>query len=385
MACMTRWARLSILAVPVVLSTWAVSAEDEKWTNKVVECGSDKVVIFDRPLSPDRRYAVGWTLKTNKPDVKPVDWSKWKADSDFLEAYDFFIPQIVGTGIAPLVDAAKELPRPIKEDWKSGAPYELSDAVVDLKKKRVLFLRSLWPYWPGKNHGELSVTWHGNRALIVNEARFFTANMWLVNFEGEKMKKIDLLGPLNGAVYKIMAEKRPLTWRAYAISWLPDEESKEGILFSGATVKLSFHANIPKSDYEPVNGIITADLTTGKVVASESNVPRDDPMLDNPELAKAHAALEKVYQELLSRLDKDAGQALVEEQDHWKLNRDYGSTLDAGSWLSAGVLVFQGEHLSSVPDSGEEDLEAFAKKRDASLIQSTQARAEELKKRLQAK
>jgi hypothetical protein len=379
----TCWAR--VLGLTAFLASRGIAAEEEeKWAGKLVECGADNVVIFKRSLSPDGRYAVGWTLHSNKPNAKPVDWSQWGKGDDFFGPYDFFIPQIVGTGGAPLVDAAKALPDDAPASWKSGTPYELVDGVVDLKKKTFLPLPSLWPYWPGKNHGDLSAIWSGDRLVVINEARFFTADVWLVRVSDQGLGKIKLLPALKDAALDILEEKRPLVSQAYAISWFTDSENKTGLVFSKSTVRLPFNASIPKSDYEPVQGTVTVNLVNGKVVKKECTTKRDNPFLDNPDLAKANTALTKVYKELLAKLGKDQRDALEKEEAQWFFLRDYGSPLDAGSFLSAGVLVFQGKYISSVPGGGDDPVE-FAEKRDLSLIRSTKERTEELKMRLSSK
>jgi uncharacterized protein YecT (DUF1311 family) len=380
----TRFSGVLVLIVGSVFSTWLHAAEKEELGGKLIDCGADKVALFDQPLSPDGRYAIGWTLRANKPDAKPVDWSKWDPESDFASQYDFLEPEIVGSGMAPLVDAAKSLPKP-PADWKSSTPYTLVDCVVDLREKKLLTLPSLWPYWPHKNHGSLSVTWDDDRAAIVNEARFFTADVWLVNASNAGLQKLDLLPTLNKTVADILKEKRPLSCGAYGISWRPNSESGRKIIFSKSTVCLPFSANIPKSDYQPVDGSITVEVGTGKVVKTECDTKRDDPFLDNPDLAKAEAGLNKAYKTLLDKLGKGAGEALIKEQAEWRAGRDYISSLDANSCLSAGVIAFRGNHISSVPDRDEEDLAKFTKKRDESLIESAKKRTEELKKRLPAK
>src|SRR5438477_237385 len=85
----------------------AAESDDNPLTGHLIECGTDKVVLFRHPASPNRRYAVGWTLRKNGKESKPVDWTKWNPDESanaFLKDYNFLDPEIVGGGAAPLVD-----------------------------------------------------------------------------------------------------------------------------------------------------------------------------------------------------------------------------------------------------------------------------------------
>jgi uncharacterized protein YecT (DUF1311 family) len=368
-----------------LLSTPCLRAADDDDNNPLkghlIDCGTDKVVVFSQPASPNGRYTVGWTLRPNLKQAKAVDWSKWSPEQSanlFLEPYNFLDPEIVGGGTAPLVDAAKSAP--VGPEGR-GAPYELLDVVVDLKKKTFLPLRSAWPYWPGKNHGELAVVWNSHHAVIVNQARFFTMNVWLVTMDETGMRERDLRDTLNDEVVPILKAKRPLTYNSYGIDYWP-ESNLEDLKFSGPTVHVPFSADIPKSGYESVLGVVSVDMASGRVVKSRCPMKRDNPFLDNPELAKADSALNKTYQRLLSHLDKRQCDALIQEQCAWLAGRDYASPSDAGSNLSASVIVFRSDQISSVPDGMTDDYDGFNRERDQSLIKSTKERTEELKKRL---
>jgi uncharacterized protein YecT (DUF1311 family) len=356
----------------------------------LIECGADKVVLFSLPTSPDGRYAVGWTLRAKSKDAKAVDWSKWKPGmfaNAFLEEYEFVDPEIAGGGLAPLMDAAKSAPPASASASASApagrrAPYELLDGVVDLKKKTFLPLHSAWPYWPDQNHGQLNVAWSGRHAVIINDARFFTMNVWLITMDGTGMRQLDLCDRLNKEVNSILKAKRPLIFPSYGLTYQTISDLGD-VKFSKSTVEVPFSADIPKHDYKPVYGAVSVDLGSGKVVKSRCPMKRDDPFLDNPALAKADNALKATYQRLLRKLDKTGRAALAQEQRAWRVGRDYGSPSDNESDLSASVLLFDSDNaLSPVPESGtEEEYDAFNKARDASLIKSTKERTRELAER----
>jgi len=217
--------------------------------------------------------------------------------------------------------------------------------------------------------------------VIINDARFFTVNVWLVTMDDAGMRQMDLRDRLNDEVVPILKAKRPLIFTSFGLSY-GTESNLQDLKFSKWMVHIPFLAEIPKRDYEDVLGVLSVDLASGKVVKSWCPMKRDNPFLDNPALAKADSALNKTYQRLLGQLDKAGRAALIQEQRAWLATRDYASPPDAGSNLSASVIVFRHDQISPVPDGMTEDYRDFNRTRDQSLIKSTKERTEELRKRL---
>src|SRR6266446_753937 len=134
-------------------------------SSQLIDCGADRAVLLKGTEAQDGRYAIGWTIRQRSKDAKPVDWSAWsKQDDDlfaFLDRYETQDPE------------------------RPNTPYELNNCVIDLKQKKMLILPSDWPYFPHKNRGHLDVVWSpvskdSRYALIQNDARFSTHNLWLI-------------------------------------------------------------------------------------------------------------------------------------------------------------------------------------------------------------
>jgi uncharacterized protein YecT (DUF1311 family) len=311
----------------------------------LLDCGGDKVVLLDDATSKDGGYAIGWTFRARTSKVKPVDWSSWDPNStnDFFNNYDFIDPDIEDPGSA----------KPSEH-----APYEVFDCAVDLKKKQVLPLPSTWPYWPDKNHASFRLIWSppagGTQyALVDNDGRWSTENLWLVGAGESGMRETDLSQRLNAAVETVLKAKRPVGYERYAISWLSNADEQN--MFKGSTARLDFSAAIPKED-ETVDGFITLDMASGTLGKVACDTPADDPFKDNPELAKADQELNRTYAQLLGQLNETRRAALKKEQRAWLDSRN--STAE------------------------DEDARGPNQTRDQSLIQSTMARTAELRKRL---
>jgi uncharacterized protein YecT (DUF1311 family) len=333
----------------------------------VIECGGEKVVLFDKSGSTDGRYAIGWTLRAKGAGAKPVDWSLWDPDHpyDLLDKFDYLDPEITGGGLAPLVDAMTSVPREEGAGKRTRAPYELYDCVVDLKKKRLLALRSTWPYWPNKNHGDLQVIWSAAKdgresAIVSNEARFSTANIWLVTTGESGMKGMELADRLDDEVTRVIKVMRPLSYRWYGISWLP--EGGDAKIFEGSRVRLSYSADIPKSDYETVAGEMTVDVDSGRIEKEACGARRDDPFHNNAELARADKELNTAYAELVGRLKGTELEALKKEERDWLAKQLLGAEPPQGA----------------MGDDAEADNEA----RDTGLIKAWKVRVAELRERL---
>jgi uncharacterized protein YecT (DUF1311 family) len=311
----------------------------------LLDCGGDKVVLLDDATSKDGGYAIGWTIRARTSKVKPVDWSSWDAESpnDFFNKYDYIDPDIEDPG------SAKPSEPP---------PYEVFDCAVDLKDKQVLPLPSTWPYWPGKNHASFRLIWSApaggtQYALVDNDARWGTENLWLVTARKSGMRETDLSRRLNAVVELVLKAKRPVGYDRYAISWLANGDQKN--MFKGSTARLDFSAAIPKED-DTVEGFITLDMASGALGEVACDTPADDPFKDNPELAKVDQELNRTYAQLLGQLNETRRAALKKEQRAWLASRN--STAE------------------------DEDARGPNQTRDESLIKSTTARTAELKKRL---
>ena len=205
-----------------------------------MDCGSDKVVVFEGSTSPDGRCALGWTLRPAH-NPKPVDWSSYHRDTviDLLEAYPY--------------------------DPDAADPdYRLLDGVLDLRAKKFLPLASDFPYWPHKNHGELGVAWsHGSSpgrfAVFRNDARFYTENLWLAETGGAGVRVVDLAGPAEKIVRRFLRGQLPKKYALMAITY-------GDVSFMHDAAMIDFSAEIPKSlEDAGAEGTISVALPAGTI------------------------------------------------------------------------------------------------------------------------
>ena len=328
---------------------------DNVTSTRVVDVGTTKAVVFEETISPDKAFAMGWTILPKSAKQKPVDWSKWNPDD--ADAVDKFITQYV------------------KDPYNAATTqddYELINGLIDFKGKSYVELPTDEPDAPHKNRGYVAVSWsppgHGVRyALIKSDERFSTYNLWLVTIDAAGMRQADIAGDLDKAVAPVLAAKRPLRIGAYETIYRMGDDNPPGpvVTFHGDTADIPFDSDIVKSDLDTtlVSGLVTVRLSDGKVLKASNDTPVDDPYLSNPALAKADHALNATYVKMMKSLRADDRAALKKEQLAWIVQRDS----DGNTALQQGI------------DDNAPDPRTV---RDKSLIDSTQKRLAELQGRL---
>jgi uncharacterized protein YecT (DUF1311 family) len=313
-----------------------------------VDCGTNKVVPFSDCVSPDGHYAVGWTLYPKDPSAKPVDWSLWKSDQvlDFLGRYDTFLDDDIPS-------------------------YLVANYVIDLQTKHLLNLPCNNPYIPQENHAFLQVFWselQGSTryALVQNDERFYTDNLWLVTIDQTGMRQIDLAKRIETAVEPIVREKMPLDYDDYGTFFnLCTGGSKSPAVYQETQVVIPFLSSVPKSNSDKdVTGTIIVRLSDGAIIKAASDTKRDDPLNDVPELAKADQLLNHVFSTLSKKLDSVGQKELKQEQLGWIQQRNEDARQQA-------LQVDDGDNVSEVEAA-----------RNKALLQSIQDRTKELQKRL---
>ena len=282
---------------------------DNNTCKRIIDVGTTKVVPFEETVSPDGAYAIGWTIIPKNSSVKPVDWSKWTGEN--IE--DFFVSS----------DTA--------DDDSFDQKYNVTDCLIDLKRRTYLALPSADADYPRKNPGFLVAAWspvaNGTRyALVQNDARFCTENLWLITIDSAGMHMKDLTHQLAQAVDPIVAVKRPIVsdWYETFYSLSDSNTPPRAIAIKGEMAEIPFQSDIPKSDTDSseVDGTVTLNLPKGVVTNASSDAKAEDPLEDDPALAEADHDLNAVYARLIGSLNVPDRAALKKEQLDWIKNRD---------------------------------------------------------------
>lgn len=221
-----------------------------------VNCGSEKIVIYDGTVSPDGLYAVGWTIRPRRIGAAPVDWSTLPPNREdiwpsFLDRYPFPIDS-------------------------TDAPYDLVNGFVNIKGKSFLVIRTC-DYYPNKNHGNLDVIWSpkydGRRyAIIQNDGRFNTWNLLLVTIKPETTRWVDLNQKLTDAAERLLKKKQADNEYQFCFSFPlrhdpndPDNSARDAY-FTSASVTIPIFGQVPKKDIKPIYAIATIRLADGKLL-----------------------------------------------------------------------------------------------------------------------
>lgn len=235
-----------------------IARADNNSCKRIIDVGTTKAVPFEETVSPDGAYAIGWTILPKNSSVKPIDWSKWTGET--IE--DFFV--------------SPDSP----DDDSFDQKYDVTNCLIDLKRKTYLILPSDQPDYPCKNRGFLVAAWspveNGTRyALVQNDARFSTENLWLITIDSSGMHTVDIVHKLDQAVEPIVAEKRPVVSSQYETFYsLSGSDMKVlSTLFKGDTAEVPFDSDIPKSetDSSEVDGMVTINLPKATVIKASSD------------------------------------------------------------------------------------------------------------------
>lgn len=243
---------LSLLfAVLLAPSLSAQAPPDDPQAGTLVDCGNEKVAIFERTESRDGRFALGWTVRPNRKK-DPVDWSTYQRDDPlaFLEKY------------------------PDDVEKPDAGDYVLVNGVLDLRAKTFVPLPGKDPYFPGYNHHGLAVAWSEERngaryALVSNDSRFSTDELFLVRLGAGPVWIVDLSPEADKAVAKRMRRRDPKDYRDYETTYDPRSEADSGTPrteFRKNSVTVHFDTGVPKSEVNTDAGKITFALPKGNVL-----------------------------------------------------------------------------------------------------------------------
>ena len=224
---------------------------DDPQAGVLVDCGNEKVAIFERTESKDGRFALGWTIRPNQKK-DPVDWSAYHRDSplDILEKY------------------------PTDDEHPASGDYLVLDGVLDLQQKKFTPLSSKDPYFPNYNHHGISVAWSEARggtryAVISNDSRFSTADLFLVRLGSAPAQVVNLSPEANKAVAERMRKRDPKDYRDYETTYYPRDDADPGgtprTEFRQDSVTVHFETSVPKSEVNTDTGRITFALPKGSV------------------------------------------------------------------------------------------------------------------------
>lgn len=237
--CFSAMKFLRALLLCLVVLTGHVAAQDPL-DGALVDCGAEKVAVFEDSVSPDGRYAFGWTIRPAR-NPKPVDWTTYnpKVPFDWIETYPF-------------------------DPDDPNAEYRLLNGVLDLRAHRFTPLGSRFPYWPHKNHGEMGVAWsHGSRpgkfAVVNNDARFYTIDLWLIETGDTSIRVVDLIDRTEKSVRRFLRQRMPEQYDSLAVTY-------GDVSFVRGVALIDFSSEIPKSlEGAGLNGTVRIALPAGTI------------------------------------------------------------------------------------------------------------------------
>ena len=232
----------------IALSASHASAADDAKKDSLIICGPETVAVFEGTTSPDGHYALGWTPRPH-PGKPPVDWSDYKSDeaSVWVGKYD-------------------------SDEGSTGDGYTLLDGVLDLRVRQFIPFKSDLPYWPHKNHAGMDIAWsgeqHGSRfAVVNNDARFYTAELWLIEINATGVHITDIAPAAYRITRPYLRKHVAKNYDGLAVAFSAGGGAPPDA-FTDGKLHLHFDAEVPKSilEQDGCSGTLTVALPSGKML-----------------------------------------------------------------------------------------------------------------------
>jgi hypothetical protein len=207
-------------------------------------------VPFPELQSPDKRFAIGWTMLRVGINGQEIDRNR--------------------DGVPRFLDLSGP-----KELTEQESADSIQNVFMDRETGNILVMQSRQPMWPGKSRGHLSVAWSPSResgvvALVANDVRFFTANLWVVEFQTGALKVTDLVPKLTK---RLEAEIQRLSGaRGSGLFFVIEpEQPEERVIFGRGEMDVFFRAEFPKAEEGPaLEGVVTLRRDDWEVVRIRS-------------------------------------------------------------------------------------------------------------------
>ena len=233
---------LTLLLCLVVLTGRAAPRDPDD--GDLVDCGPEKVAVFGDSVSPDGRYALGWTLRPAS-NPAPVNWATYHPNNavEWLQAQQF-------------------------ETDDARADYLIFNGVIDLRAHRFITLASRSAYWPHKNRGNMSVAWsHGAQlgkfAVVSNDTRFDTVDLWLIETNDAGVHVVDLIDPAEKSVQRFLHQRYRKRGDSLALTY-------GDVSFKHGEATIDFEGEVPKSEDNFVaEGTVHVALPAGTITGTK--------------------------------------------------------------------------------------------------------------------
>lgn len=236
------------------LLVWLYQASAQQPTtqpspNALVDCGNDKVIVFDETASKDGRYTMGWTIRP-KDQQPPVDWSGynpkryWDTERKYVTV----------------------------DGDKSKDSYLLVNGVLDTVNKTFTPLPTKDPY-PASYRLSPSAAWSDDQqgtctGLFCVGAEFSTEELWLITIDAQGTHLKDLFPDVEKAAQDYVREREPKNYRIYRLGCIlgTQERIRElATVFGDHSVSVHFSSGKPGSQFVDYDGYITFTLPQGTV------------------------------------------------------------------------------------------------------------------------
>ena len=274
----------------------------------VVRFGSSQYVLEAGGESPDRRFALAWTVSPIKPTTPDYDWSKWSAENQFAPLDD---PNVVDE-----VDAAstgKYVAKNVILDLEKKKAYPLSLDLCHISQRLETSSSSSWQLWWIFNEGEQRV------AAITTSGRRGVSGVEIVTVNETEVREIPVLDQLWEFANADLKQRKVKDASAlqYMHINMKGAATRDVFPIEYSVFPLSGEPSHEKTvNLVLTEGGITIKAASGKAAAASQAAG------GAASLADADARLNGVYKALQGALSAEKMAALRTEQRQWIKDRE---------------------------------------------------------------
>lgn len=305
--------KLALLAM-VGLLVLPLQAEAER-PYVIVPCGKDNAVLYSGSESPDKHYALGWTILPVAKDAPAVDWIRLeKEGQDYVD---------------PLVQ-------------ERNPSHKIAIGLIDQQAKSFKFITDTFPPMVAHWDDRIEVRWTDQRhAFAQNRAKWGPHTMFFISADNGSLQVTLPHREMNQRVKELLEQKRPLA-PSLVISYslrdpIDSAPNSKPCKIEDGFLHVAFYAYRPRGvEYEDLRGHVLISLKDGKPLKAVSSQAADKPFVG--ELGEANQQLNVIYGRLRKLLSGDALTKLKAEQQAWIGERNEFAHRKAPGIADEGML-----------------------------------------------
>jgi uncharacterized protein YecT (DUF1311 family) len=301
---MTHLLRLRCALSLFALTLFAIQSPAD--SGELVRIGDNRYVLEPDSDSPDRRFALAWTVVPKDRSVPPFDWSKWSPENPFAPLDD---PSV--SDVDDKSSSYKYLARSILVDKERKFATPLDVTLCRISKHMVSGSSASW-----------SISWVFNQdekpgAVIQTVGRRGLTGLYVLMVGGSKPSVVSVFDPLLDFARAELKRGRVKNVESFNLSSV---EVRKAASPAEVALHYSISPLAGEPNYERDARLVIGEGKVSVQQAGQSSAKTSD--AGGGSVDEADSRLNQLYKLLQGKLSPEKMTALRTEQRQWIKNRD---------------------------------------------------------------